>query len=161
MNRLFILSAAPLATALSYSPERVEHSGKAVVGRQVESPARRADELAVSREGAREIDKTWARAELLQRGLQSGAAEKIIEQANLVNQLDPRGYRWQKGQRLTGMLLVPDSAAVVCGYFNQPIWFFRSQMHEARNNLDCSARIHLSSNRSSRWAAMLSRPDAL
>jgi hypothetical protein len=100
-------------------------------------------------------------SELQHRGIDNDAATRIIEQASLAGGLDPRGYQWQKGQRLTGVLLVPDSAAVVCGFANQPIWFFRTQMLAPKENLDCSARIHLNSNRSSRWTSMLSRPGAL
>jgi hypothetical protein len=176
MNRVFILSAVPLATALSYAPSRAEMKiepdneiqreefrqepnaamqSKPVplaTGRNVQGPL----STVLSTDRSTDLSN-----ELQHRGIEAGAAGRIIEQASLAGGLDPRGYQWQKGQRLTGVLLVPDSAAVVCGFANQPIWFFRTQMLAPKENLDCSARIHLNSNRSSRWTSMLSRPGAL
>jgi hypothetical protein len=159
MNRIFILSAVPLATALSYSPDRPEVQIEPAVERLREPNAAEQPKPSLHRPAG--YDKGHLSTELQERGIDTVAADKIIEQASLAGRLDPRGYQWQKGQRLTGVLLVPDSAAVVCGFANQPIWFFRSQMLEPQENLDCSARIHLNSNRSSRWTSMLSGPDAL
>jgi len=172
MNRIFILSAVPLATALSYAPSRAEMKIKPAVETQRQeilldpSTAKQSKPAPLapggSDQGPLSTDlSTDLSNELQHRGIDAAAAARIIEQASLAGRLDPRGYQWQKGQRLTGVLLVPDSAAVICGFANQPLWFFRTQMLAPKENLDCSARIHLSSNRSSRWTSMLSRPGAL
>jgi hypothetical protein len=159
MNRIFILSAVPLATALSYSPNRPEAKTKLAAEILREPAAPEQSKPGLHRPDG--YDRGRLSTELQDRGIGAVAADRIIEQASLAGRLDPRGYHWQKGQRLTGVLLVPDSAAVVCGYANQPIWFFRTQMLGPKENLDCSARIHLNSNRSSRWTSMLSTPGAL
>jgi hypothetical protein len=159
MNRIFILSAVPLATALSYDPSRQETKLTPLVKIQPESGTETQSKPFPLAAGG--YDQGRLSSELQHRGIDTVAADRIIEQASLAGQLDPAGYQWQKGQRLTGVLLVPDSAAVICGFANQPVWFFRSQMLGPKENLDCSARIHLNSNRSSRWTSMLSSPGAL
>ena len=112
MNRIFILSAVPLATALSHSPGRPEPKIQPAA-----EILREADAAEQSKSGLHMpdgYDRGPLSAELQHRGIDAAAADRIIEQASLAGRLDPSGYQWQKGQRLTGVLLVPDSAAVIC-----------------------------------------------
>jgi hypothetical protein len=105
------------------------------------------------------MSQDQVRSMLTARGVPMAKAALAAETAACAGGLSATSHVWIGGQRLTGALLVPDSAQVICGYGHLPQWAFRSAMQANPENLDCASRI-LKKPRGNRWVDSLARAGA-
>jgi hypothetical protein len=146
IKKLFVLSSVPLAVGFSYVPD--------VDQAPVTRPPLEGSK--VSSSDSRGLDPETVRSELEALGLDLLTVDAIVGAAQCAGDLAADAHLWFQGMRLTGSLLVPDTAQTLCGYSEVPQWVFRTRMLSFRENVVCAARIHSSGN-SDQWIAALRR----
>lgn len=146
--RLLVLSSVPLAVAFSYDPERQLSQTQAAPASWAsysETPAAASTNVTrapITTPGRPALSETKLREALENRGLPLEKAELAAAAAACTSKLSSQAHLWHHGQRLTGIMLVPDAAQAVCGYGDVPQWVFRSRMLRVSENVTCAAKLH-------------------
>lgn len=134
---LFTVSAVPLAVFLSC--QGPNHLGRPATEHSISHSGESRNK---AREQAAEqvMKQTRLFESLLQEGLEENSAKTITYQAQCLTNLDPDASFWASGQRYSGVLLIPDSAAALCGFETMPLWQFRASMRGPEIHR-CAARL--------------------
>ena len=106
--------------------------------------------------------------QLIEHGYNEQLAQKVVSYAACASGLSDAAFKWQNGERRSGIFMIPDSKQDACGYSDLEVWEFRELMHKRHAAVQCRATLErrglldapLPSCRNSSLVSLSSKPDA-